>query len=125
MSEFPPAPEPTPYSAAPGGQPGAAPAKKAPVLSIVSLITGILGVLGSAIGFLSLFGLVGVILPIAAIITGFLGKSKEAHAKGMWLTGLITGFVGLALTLLFVLLSTLFFASLAEYGNSYEFDNQF
>lgn len=118
------APEPTPYSAAPaGGAP-----RKAPVLSIIALIAGILGLLGCWIGFLSVLGLIGVILPIAAIILGFLGKAKEPQAaKGLWLTGIITGFIGLALTLLFVILSTVLFASLSEqYGNmtSYEIEQQ-
>ncbi|MBF0673246.1 MULTISPECIES: DUF4190 domain-containing protein [unclassified Salinibacterium] len=113
MSESMPAaaPEPTPYSAAPaGGAP-----KKAPVLSIIALIAGILGLLGSWIGLFSLFGLIGVILPIAAIILGFLGKSKEPQAsKGLWLTGIITGFVGLAITVLLVIVSTAFIGAISE-----------
>ena len=126
MSESMPAaaPEPTPYSAAPaGGAP-----KKAPVLSIIALIAGILGLLGSWIGLLSLFGLIGVILPIAAIILGFLGKSKEPQAsKGLWLTGIITGFIGLAITLLLVIGSTVLFASIGEQYNDmtpYELEQQ-
>lgn len=114
----PAAPEPTPYSAAP-----AAGGSKAPVLSIISLITGILGLLGSWIGFFSLVGLIGIFLPIAAIVTGFLGKKKEPQAaKGLWLTGLITGFIGLALTVLFVILSTIAIAALGDYS-SFEYTN--
>ncbi|QEE60654.1 DUF4190 domain-containing protein [Salinibacterium sp. dk2585] len=126
MSESMPAaaPEPTPYSAAPaGGAP-----KKAPVLSIIALIAGILGLLGSWIGIFSILGLIGVILPIAAIILGFLGKSKEPQAsKGLWLTGIITGFIGLAITVLLVIGSTVLFASLGEQYNDmtpYELEQQ-
>jgi hypothetical protein len=66
------------------------------VLSIISLITGILSVVSSFfyIGFL--FGLAGVIL-------GFLGRRKEPAAKGLWLTGIITGFVGIAVTVIWTI----------------------
>lgn len=114
------APEPTPYSAAPaGGTP-----KKAPVLSIISLITGILGLLGSWVGLLSLLGLIGIFLPLAGIITGFLGKSKEPQAsKGLWLTGIITGFIGLAITILLVIVSTLLIGAIGEM-DPYELQRQ-
>jgi hypothetical protein len=66
------------------------------VLSIISLITGILSVVSSFfyVGFL--FGLAGVIL-------GFLGRRKEPAAKGLWLTGIITGFVGIAVTVIWTI----------------------
>src|SRR6195952_680592 len=89
MSDYQPTPPPsTPYSPAPG-------TGKSPVLSILSLIFGILGVLLS----LFLFGS-GVLPGAAAVVLGFLGRSKEPQAKGMWLTGIITGFVAVGLAII-------------------------
>jgi succinate dehydrogenase/fumarate reductase cytochrome b subunit len=88
MSDYQPTPPPsTPYASAP------APAKS-PILSILSLIFGILGVLLS----LFLFG-TGFLPGVAAVVLGFLGRRKEPQAKGMWLTGLITGFVAIAIAI--------------------------
>lgn len=81
--------------------------KKSPVLSIISLISGILGVLTG-------FFFVGIVFSIAGVVLGFLGKSKEPGAKGMWLTGIITGFVGI---LLFVIVLIVVIAA-AAYVNS-------
>ncbi|PRY67594.1 hypothetical protein B0I08_106201 [Glaciihabitans tibetensis] len=81
------APEPTPYSSN-----GGAPAKS-PVLSIISLIAGILGVLAGFIGW-------GLLFSIGAVVLGHLGQRKEPAAKGMWLTGLITGYAGIVLNLI-------------------------
>ena len=36
----------------------------------------------------------------AAVVLGFLGRSKEPQAKGMWLTGIITGFVAVGLAII-------------------------
>ena len=52
-------------------------------VSIASLICGIAGIIG--IPFVSL----------AAIILGHIGQRNQPYAKGLWLTGLITGYVGL------------------------------
>lgn len=54
-------------------------------LSLISLIAGIVGLF------------FGTIFAIAAIVLGFMGRSREPHAKGFWLTGIILGFVGLVL----------------------------
>jgi hypothetical protein len=94
------APEPTPYAAAPEPNPyassnaytGAAAPAKTPVLSLISLIAGILGVLAGFVGW-------GLVFSIGAVVLGHLGQRKEKHAKGMWLTGLITGYAGILLNL--------------------------
>ena len=52
-------------------------------VSIASLICGIAGIIG--IPF----------VPLAAIILGHIGQKNQPYAKGLWLTGLITGYVGL------------------------------
>jgi hypothetical protein len=88
MSDYQPTPPPsTPYAPAPVSG-------KSPVLSILSLIFGILGVVLS----LFLFG-TGFLPGAAAVVLGFLGRRKEPQAKGMWLTGLITGFVAVAIAI--------------------------
>lgn len=98
----------------PCGQPyAAAPAQKSPVLSIISLITGILGVL------ISIFGGWGFIFSVAAVVLGFLGRSKEPAAKGMWLTGLILGFVGIALSIIWLIIFIVIFASAASLNYNY------
>jgi len=107
----PPAPEPTPYvtpatPAAPYATPGA-PAK-APVLSIISLITGILGVLIGFVGW-------GLLFSIAAVVLGHLGQKREKAAKGFWLTGLITGYVGIAIN---VIVLGLAIVALIVFGNA-------
>jgi hypothetical protein len=89
MSDYQPTPPPSaPYTPAP------APAKS-PVLSILSLIFGILGVVLS----LFLFG-AGFLPGAAAVVLGFLGRRKEPQARGMWLTGLITGFVAVGIAII-------------------------
>ncbi len=90
---------PQPYGAQqgyPGQQYAPAPPKG---LSITSLITGIVGVV--AIGWF-------VPASIAAIITGTMAKKREPYARGFWLTGIITGWVGVGLTV-FVVGLTIFF----------------
>jgi Na+-driven multidrug efflux pump len=88
MSDYQPTPPPsTPYAPAPASG-------KSPVLSILSLIFGILGVVLS----LFLFGS-GILPGAAGVVLGFLGRRKEPQAKGMWLTGIITGFVAVAIAI--------------------------
>jgi hypothetical protein len=79
----------TPYAPAGGPQ-----ATKSPVLSILSLVGGIVGVL------LSFFFGIGFIFSAAAVVLGFIGRRKEPTAKAMWLTGIILGFVGIAIALI-------------------------
>lgn len=81
---------------APGyAQPYAQPAAKSPILSILSLVGGIVGiVLTFAWGIGFLFG-------VAAIVLGFIGRNKEPQAKGFWLTGIILGFVSVAIAIIF------------------------
>ncbi len=106
------------YGAPAYGAPAAAPYTGAPaakkqVLSIISMIAGILGVLGSGIATIPIAGFVmGLVLPAAAVVLGFLGKKKEPQAKGFWMTGIITGFVGVLLVLLFGIGVAILFATI-------------
>jgi hypothetical protein len=103
-------PVPQPYPPAPpgyGGRPGQpyvagyyasgyyAPQPRG--LAIASMLTGIAGVFFSfAYGF-------GLLPSIAAIITGHLAQKRQPHARGMWLAGLICGYVGLAISVLWII----------------------
>jgi ABC-type phosphate transport system permease subunit len=85
-------PEPNPYAAPTYGS-SSSDTPKSPVLSIISLITGILGVVSGFFGW-------GLLFSIAAVVLGHLGKKKEPAARGFWLTGLITGYVGIAINVI-------------------------
>jgi hypothetical protein len=101
-----PTPQPTPPP--PYGQP--APAGRSPVLSILSLIGGILGVV-----FAFFLG-AGIVFAIAGVVLGFVAQRKEPEARGLWLTGLILGFVGVVLSLLFLVLLIVGFVLAAQSG---------
>ncbi|MGA0567063.1 hypothetical protein ACO2Q7_07015 [Rathayibacter sp. KR2-224] len=107
-------PAPPQYGApAPGyGQPYAAPAQKTPILSILSLIGGIIGIVGSFFYFGGLFA-------IAAVVLGFLGRSKEPQARGFWLTGIILGFVAIALEIIVIIIAVVVLASLGTSLKNY------
>ncbi|TFC32590.1 DUF4190 domain-containing protein [Cryobacterium sp. TMT2-14] len=88
-------------------------AAKQPIFSILALVAGVIGVLGSPIVFLPIVGgILGLFIPAAAVVLGFLGKSKEPQARGFWLTGLITGFIGVGLALVSIVIWSVFFATI-------------
>lgn len=102
-------PESNAYAApAYGSSTGGAPAKS-PVLSIISLITGILGVVSGFFGW-------GLLFSIAAVVLGHLGKKKEPAARGFWLTGLITGYAGIAVNVVVLALAILAAIALVSTG---------
>lgn len=92
--------QPDPYAPQGGyAQPAyGAPAYGAPApsktLSIIAMIAGIVGLV--SFGWFALAS-------IAALILGYMGRKREgAPARGFWLTGIITGWVGVGLTVLVV-----------------------
>ena len=93
----------TPPVAPPAATPPASPYTAAAVgpkqgLSLTSFITGLGGLVFS---WVPVFGF---LVALAAVITGFIAKKKELAApKWMWLVGIITGFVGILLSFVFVL----------------------
>lgn len=94
-SATPPAPG---YAAAPPspyGTPAYAPVAAGPAqgLSIASMITGIGGLLLSFAGF-------GFLPALAAVILGHLAQKRQPYAKPFWLTGIITGYVGIGISLI-------------------------
>jgi lysylphosphatidylglycerol synthetase-like protein (DUF2156 family) len=81
------------------------------------MVAGILGIVGfPVVGFIPFVGgILGLFLPAAAIVLSILGKRKEPAAKAFWMTGLITGIVGVVLALGSILVWSIIFAS---FGNS-------
>ena len=47
---------------------------------------------------------------------GFLGRRKEPQARGFWLTGIILGFVSIAIAIIYWIILAIVFASLANYN---------
>lgn len=89
----PPPVAPPTYAAPPAYAPAGGPAPSK-TLSLIGMIAGIVGVVA-----------IGWFLPasIAALVLGYIGKKREGlPAKGFWLTAIITGWVGVALTVLVV-----------------------
>lgn len=113
----PAAPEP-PAAAVPPVPPPAAPAYGAPVeakpptiLSLLSMIGGIAGLV------LACCGGAGILFSIAAIIMGHLAPAREPAGRGMAKTGLITGYIGAALSVIvWILLFAAPFLFLPFYG---------
>ena len=100
-----------PYASAyPTGQYGAPQPPKG--LAIAALITGIAGV------FFSLFYGFGFLPSLAAVITGHLARKRQPYARGMWLAGLICGYTGLGIALLWIVGIIIFVVFLAaNHGN--------
>jgi len=69
------------------------PAPPPQTLSVVSMVLGICG--------LTLVPMAG---SIAAIITGSMARRREPYGRPFWLTGLITGWVGVGLAALFLVI---------------------
>lgn len=87
-----PAP-PAPYGAAPSTPYGVGPAKPQTTLSLLSMIFGIVGLaLSCCYGGGGLFAAAGVVL-------GHIARRKREPAQGMSLTGLVTGYIGVSISL--------------------------
>ncbi len=87
-------------------------------LSIAALVLGILALITSV----TVFG-GGVLLGIIAIVLGFVGRSraKKGHATngGVALAGIITGAIGLVLSMVLVLVGAALFLGYGRGGNNY------
>jgi hypothetical protein len=76
-------------------------AKPTPVFSLISLIAGIIGVIGSGVVLLPFVGgILQLFIPAAAVVLGYIGRKREPNAKGMWLTGIILGFIGVGIAII-------------------------
>ena len=106
-------PEPTPYSAP--IPPLAGQAAPTPTLSIISMIVGILGVL---IGFVG----GGLLFSVGGVVLGHLGQRREPAARGFWLTGLITGYVGILVNIIVIIVWIVFFIAVASNQSNFYYD---
>ncbi len=79
-------------------------------LSIASLVLGISGVVLSFVGF-------GFFPALAAVITGHMARQRQPRSRPLWLTGLTTGYIGLGISavtvILLVVLGSLYFVALS------------
>jgi hypothetical protein len=73
-----------------------APAQPPRGLSIASMVLGICG------AFFSFFYAFGFFPSIAAVITGHLAIKRQPYARAMSIAGLICGYVGIAISLLWI-----------------------
>jgi len=62
-------------------------------LAIASMVTGIVGLLFNFVAF-------GFLPSLAAVITGHLAQRRQPAARVYWLTGLITGYLGIGISLI-------------------------
>lgn len=107
-------PSPNPYAPAPAPNPYAAlPTSPSSTLSVLALVFGIMGLIFS-------FFLLGLLPAIGGVILGHLALKREPHARGMAIAGLVTGYIGVAISLLWGLAilvpSLLFFFALSGIG---------
>ncbi len=52
----------------------------------------------------------GLIVSVAAVITGHMAQKSQPYAKPFWLTGIITGYIGIGIGVLVVIGFILWFA---------------
>jgi hypothetical protein len=83
-------------------------------LSIASMVLGIIGVLLSFSYGLGLFP------SIAAVITGHMARKRQLWAKGFSLAGLITGYVGIGISVAWIVFLIVIFSTIGSRGG---FDN--
>jgi hypothetical protein len=62
-------------------------------LSVASMICGIAGVVFAVLSF-------GFLPAVAGVVLGHIAKRRQPYARPFWLTGLITGYVGVAIAVL-------------------------
>ena len=110
-----------PAAAVPPAAPGTVaysslPTGPSSTLSVLGLVFGILGLVLSFFAF-------GLLPAIAGVILGHLGLKREPHARGMAIAGLVTGYVGIAISVLWgilflglALLPFLFIGTMGGFG---------
>jgi Domain of unknown function (DUF4190) len=76
-------------------------------LSIASMVLGIVGV------FFSLGYGFGLLPSIAAVITGHLARKRQPYASSMSLAGLICGYIGIGISVLWIVGLIVFFSLIA------------
>jgi hypothetical protein len=54
-----------------------------------------------------------ILASIAAVVMGHMAQKRQPYAKPFWLTGLITGYIGIGIGLIVLLLIVLWFVAIA------------
>jgi hypothetical protein len=81
-------------TAQPGYTPTTTTAPPSKTMGVVSLVLGIVSIVSGL-----LIPILGVLAGIAAVVLGFLSRRREPIAAKLALGGIITGFVGIALSI--------------------------
>ncbi|HAQ9631355.1 TPA: hypothetical protein IYE65_003031, partial [Enterococcus faecium] len=84
------------------------------LLSLLSMIGSIAGLVLAPLTF----GL-SIVASIAGVVLGHLGMSRERHARGFWLTGLIVGYAGVVLIVIGWVAFGLFIAGFSSSSDYY------
>ena len=79
-------------------------------LSLASMICGIAG------AFLSLFAF-GFLPSVAAVILGHIGIRRQPNARALAITGLVTGYIGIAISLIWGLIIVFIVIAAISHGN--------
>jgi thiol:disulfide interchange protein len=105
---------PTVAAAAPANPYSTMPAGPSSTLSVLALVFGVLGLVLSLMAF-------GLLPAIAAVVLGHIALKREPHARGMGIAGLVTGYVGIGVSLLwglvFIVPALLFFGTISGLGS--------
>lgn len=111
-----PPPPPPPPPAAPPASPYVAPA--AGPKQTLSLVSFILGIAAFVFAWIPFVGIIGFLAGLAAVILGFMAKSKEPAApKWMWIVGLVGGFVAIAISIIYIVLFFIAIGMAASVGD--------
>lgn len=81
-------------------------------LAIASMITGIAGLVLAFVG-------VGFLPAVAGVVLGHIAQRKQPYARPFWLTGLITGYVGVAIGLITAAFWIILIIASINTGSSY------
>ena len=108
----PPPPPPPAQPASPYVAPTAGPKQT------LSLVSFILGIAGFVFAWIPVVGIIGFLAGLAAIILGFMAKSKEPGApKWMWIVGLVGGFLAIAISIVYIVLFFIAIGMAASVGD--------
>lgn len=76
--------------------------KQSNVFAIISMIAGIVSILCCC------FGVIGIVIAVAAVVLGIISIKKEEPKKGMAIAGIVCGGVGLILAVVIIAAGTAF-----------------
>ena len=59
-----------------------------------------------------------ILASIAAVVMGHMAQKRQPYAKAFWLTGLITGYIGIGIGLIVALLVVVWFVAIATIASN-------